>query len=410
LSYARLQQTVREHPRIALAAKAALATAGAWALVQPLGGPADDYPYYAPLGAMIAVGTTVAGSVRESLQSLLAIVLGAGLALVIGMAGAPEIAGVGIVVAVGTLMGGWWRTGSKSDWVPLTALFVLIIGNPDPIDYAIAYLGLTTLGAAVGIGVDLAFPPLPLTPTQSSVARLRSRLAEQLDELADGLLQETPPDHDGWHSRRREIRPLTLEMHDMVRQATEAMRANWRAGRWRHEADRQYRQAKALEQLAFLVEQMTLFLTAREQAEREEVPLGPDLRPYAAHAFQETAETLRFADAPVVEQEGLRDMQAAVTRLAEEVRAVRDRTGGDLFGAGSVVLTLRRVIDSISPEDTPDAAPPQRRAGSSDGVRRSQVASRPVAATSSSASRTTAGHAPTVQARPARLPNTEDPR
>jgi uncharacterized membrane protein YgaE (UPF0421/DUF939 family) len=349
LSYVRLQQAVREHPRIALAAKAAVATAIAWTVVQPMGGPAADYPYYAPLGAMIAVGTTVAGSIRESLQSLLAIVLGAGLALVIGLMGMPEIAAVGVVVATGILMGGWWRTGGKSDWVPLTALFVLIIGNSDPIEYVVAYLGLTSMGAAIGIGVNLAFPALPLTPTQTTVVRLRNRLAEQLDDLAEGLLQETPPDSEGWEHHRRAIRPLMLEMHDMVAQATEAQRVNWRAARWREEADRQYRMSRALEQLAFLVEQMARFVTTQERAEREEVPLGPDLRPYAAHAFQDTAELLRSVEGTEVDLDALHDADEEVTRLTEEIRALRDRTGADLFGAGTVAMTLRRAVDSLAP-------------------------------------------------------------
>lgn len=392
---------IRQHPQIALAVRAALATSVAWALVQPLGGFAADYPYYAPLGAIIAVGTTVAGSVREALRGLLAIMLGAGVALGIRTLDLSEIVGVGIVVATGTLVGGWWRFGTKADWVPLTALFVLIIGSRDAVDYAVAYLLLTTMGAVVGIGVNLAFPPLPLTPAQSSVTRLRSQLAEQLEELAEGLLLESPPDDEGWSERSRAIRPLTLQMHEMVARATEARRGNWRAGRWRREADRQYQQARALEQLAVLVEQMTSFVTAHEAAGRDEVPLGATLRPYAAHAFQETSEVLRSVDGVEVDIDDLHEADAAVCRLAEELRSVREQTGSDLFGAGTVVVALRRVIDSLAP---------QRRAGSSDGVRRSQPASSPVAATRARASSTTAGHAPTVQARPARLPNTDEPR
>jgi len=347
----RLAVEIRQHPRIALAVKASLATAAAWAIVHPMGGLADRYPYYAPLGAVIAVGTTVAGSVRESIRGLLAILLGAALALSIGLLGVSVIAGLGIVVAVGTLVGGWWRVGAKGDWVPLTALFVLIIGRQDAVDYAIAYLGLTSLGAAVGIGVNLAFPPLPLTPTQSTVTRLRNKLAEQLEDLAEGLLQETPPDDHEWSERRRSIRPLTLQMRDMVAHATEARRGNWRVGRWRHEADRQYQQARALEQLAFLVEEMTTFVIAHESAQREEVPLGPQLRPYAAHAFQETAETLCSFDGDGLDLDALREADRALSRLTEEVRRIRAENNSDLFGAGTIVMTLRRAITALAPID-----------------------------------------------------------
>ena len=54
-------RTWARHPRYGLAAKAALAASLAWAVVQLVPGPASAYPYYAPLGAVIATSTTLAG-------------------------------------------------------------------------------------------------------------------------------------------------------------------------------------------------------------------------------------------------------------------------------------------------------------------------------------------------------------
>src|SRR5690625_37272 len=68
----------RRHPRMALAIRAAVAAAVAWVVVSVLPGElADDYPYYAPFGAVIATTFTLAGSVRESLQSVGAIAVNA---------------------------------------------------------------------------------------------------------------------------------------------------------------------------------------------------------------------------------------------------------------------------------------------------------------------------------------------
>ncbi len=61
--------------------KAAVAAGLAWVLVLPLGGVADAYPYYAPLGAVIAVSSTVAGSLRSSLQAVVSIAIGAAIAV-----------------------------------------------------------------------------------------------------------------------------------------------------------------------------------------------------------------------------------------------------------------------------------------------------------------------------------------
>ena len=152
-----------------ISAKAALAAALAWLAVQPMGGVANDYPYYAPLGALIAVTSTVAGSVRESLQGLAAILTGAALAILTLQTDLPVVADLAVVVGIGTAVSGWHRYGAMASWVPVAGLFVLIIGRGDAVDYATAYLGLTSLGAAIGIALNIAFPPLALKRMTNSV-------------------------------------------------------------------------------------------------------------------------------------------------------------------------------------------------------------------------------------------------
>ena len=147
-------------PHLLMSVKAALAAAIAWLLVQPMGGLADEYPYYAPLGAVIAVTTTVAGSMRESLQGLAAIFTGAALALVSQTTPLPVVIDLALVVAAGTFLSVWRGYGSMGSYVPVTGVFTLILGAGDAVDYAVAYVGLVSLGALVGITLNIAFPPL----------------------------------------------------------------------------------------------------------------------------------------------------------------------------------------------------------------------------------------------------------
>src|SRR3712207_5602847 len=98
----RLGAVLGRHPRLPLALKCAVAAALAWLLVLPLGGVADDYPYYAPLGAVVAVGTTVVSSVRASVQGLLALLLGAVLSIGVGSLPLPDVVAIAAVVGVGT--------------------------------------------------------------------------------------------------------------------------------------------------------------------------------------------------------------------------------------------------------------------------------------------------------------------
>jgi hypothetical protein len=334
--------------------KAAGAAAIAWLVVQPMPGVADQYPYFAPLGAVVALSSTVAGSVRESVQGVVAILIGAALALVARPLPLPEGVALAVVVLAGTVLGGWRRIGSMASWIPISAMYVLILGGSDPVDYLIGYAGLTSLGALIGIGVNLALPPLPLAPTQRTVTRLRCTIADRLEALAEGLLDEGPPSEEGWDERQRAIRPVSTEMRRMVEHAHEAQRANWRAQRWQDLADRQYARARAMEELAFLVEDVSDMVADHERSDRERVALGADLRPHAAHAMQGMARGLRATDRELVDADLFADANDALDRLVVAVRERRHDEGEDLFVASAIITTLHRALAALAPDDVHD--------------------------------------------------------
>jgi uncharacterized membrane protein YgaE (UPF0421/DUF939 family) len=347
-----------------MAIKAALAASLAWALVQLVPGPAADYPYYAPLGALIATSTTLTGSAREAAQAVTAISLGAAVALVADALAGPNLVTIALVVAAGVLVAGWPRLGSSRSWVPTSALFVLIIGDSNTTAYVLGYAGLTLLGALVGLAVTAAFPPLPLAPAQAQLQLLRDTLADQLDDLADGLRQEEPPTAEGWRDRTRTIDPVLAQMRAAVQQALEAQRGNRRASRYAEDARQQVRQARALERLALLVEELTDVLADTERAEFEEVALGPALRPSAARTLGALAAALRSVRAETADLDALHTADEALRQLTEDVRRTRTATQEDLFVAGSVVDAVRRGLISLSPPDVAAArslAPPERR-------------------------------------------------
>jgi uncharacterized membrane protein YgaE (UPF0421/DUF939 family) len=342
----RLRRTWARHPRVGLAVKAALAAALAWhvAGVLPLD-PAQQYPYYAPLGAVIATSTTLSGSVRSSLQSVAAIALGAALALGVSAVLGDNLGTLAVVVAGGVLLAGWRRLGSSGSWTATSALFVLVLGSQDP-GFVAAYTGLTALGAAIGLGVTAAFPPLPLAPAAEQLRALRDTLAGQLEDLADGLQQEHPPTEDEWRLRTHRIDPVLAQMREAVQQAAEARRGNRRARHYRDAAETQYRQARALERLSLLVEQLTQVIAETERAEFERVALGPALRPAAARTLAALAAALRSVE-DAADPETLRRARACLHEFTEAVRRARATSTDDLFVAGDVVQTVRRSLDAL---------------------------------------------------------------
>ena len=340
------------HPQLGLAFRAAVAATVAWWLAQLAPAPLSDYPYYAPLGAVIATTTsTLAGSVRSSLQTVAAIALGAAVALTGSALIDPRLLTLAVVIAVGVVLSGWQRLGSASSWVATSALFVLLFGDQNTTAYVLGYLGLTFLGGLVGVTVTLVFPPLPLAPAQQSLATLRDALAGQLDDLVDGLRQEHPPTQDEWRSRIHTLDPLLAHMRDAVRQTDDARRGNRRAAKYRQTVDRQYEQARALERLTLLVEDLTQLVAETEVAHREHVPLGPALRPPAARALSALADVLRSVDGAAADPEPIREADAALTDFAAELRRARTTTDDDLFEAGNILENLRRSLDSVRPTE-----------------------------------------------------------
>lgn len=356
----RARRVWARHPRLGMALKAALAASLAWALVRIVPGPAAEYPYYAPLGALIATSTTLTGSAREAAQAVTAISLGAAVALAVDALAGPNLLTVALVVAVGVLLGGWHRLGSSRSWVPTSALFVLIIGNANPTGYVLGFAGLTLLGALVGLAVTAAFPPLPLAPAQTQLHLLRDTLADQLDDLADGLRQELPPTAEGWQERTWTIDPALARMRTALDQATEAQRGNRRARRYAEDAQQQRRQGRTLERLTVLVEELTDVLTGSERAEFEQVALGPALRPAAARSLGALADALRSVHAETAEPDALEAADEALRALTDEVRRTRTATQDDLFVAGSVIDTVRRSLAALSPPGTGTGSPAGR--------------------------------------------------
>lgn len=322
----------------------------AWLVVLPFGGAADDYDYYAPLGAVVSVSTSVTRTLRASGQAFLALVLGAVLGVGAQVAPLPALVALGLVVAVGTLVSHWSLLGPMAGWVPIAALFILVLGGADPWRYAGAYLGLTTLGALIGVLVSAAVPPLQLASDRREQAALRDALAEQLHELAGALERDPLPTAEEWDDHRSAgLEARAHEVREQVARAEDGPPINWRVQRWQELAARQARHGRSLVNLASLVEELTRFLADRERADLEEVALGPTLRPSAAHALRATAVALRSVGDLYADPAELRRADRATEGFAAAIRSVRRRTDRDQFAAGTLLTGIRRVLASVTP-------------------------------------------------------------
>ncbi|MCZ2264164.1 hypothetical protein IRJ14_16370, partial [Isoptericola sp. QY 916] len=219
------------HPRWSLAVRGAVAAALAWLVGVVAPAPFSEYPYYAPLGAVIATTSTLARSVRESVQSVGALLLGAAIALAVDSVLMPGVLSVALVVGLALLCAGWRVFGGQGAWVANAAIFVLVLGQGEDVEYVGAFAGLVVVGAAIGTGVNILLPPLLLTPSGLALGALRDALVEQLDDLAGWLDDEGLLDVEEWEGRRRALFPVTDVARSAVARSGEASRGNPRARR-----------------------------------------------------------------------------------------------------------------------------------------------------------------------------------
>jgi uncharacterized membrane protein YgaE (UPF0421/DUF939 family) len=330
-----------------LALKAAVAAGLAWLVVQPFGGVAEEYSYYAPLGAVVVMSTTVMTSVRTGLQALAAIGVGAGLAAIVIQVAVPRLLGIMIVVGVGFALANWRRLGTMSIWVPFAALVVLILGGNNPAHYVLGYAGLTAVGAAVGVAVNLTLPQLPLGRTMQALAALQGELARQVRWLADDL---TSADDLGTDSSQisSAVKPRAEHLEQLVAEVRDARRVNWRSGRWAQLANRREEQARALEMIAHLVEEVGALLgRSSTQMLRGRTRVGNAI----AEALVATADMLEATDLMTGDDADAAHVAGAV-RCVEHLRQVTLQRGSTreadeavLVGA-SAAVTLQRAIEA----------------------------------------------------------------
>lgn len=345
-TFARLQALAWAHPRWYQALKTGGAGTLAWLLAPLMGGLGDQYSYYAPLGAVVAMTTAVVDSLRSSAQAVLAICLGAALALAVSVAGVPMPLDLGIALVVAVLVGGWSPLGTMSTWVPLAAMFVLVAGADHPLRYTAAYAGLTALGAAVGVGVNMLLPELPLTPSAIAQERLRRELARELDTLATALEREMVNDQD-WAGLRAELTRHAHRSETLIMRVREARRANWQAGRYAETTDRHDRRARALQRLSESVDQVITLVTDQRTDIRRDEPGSAELRSTVSSAIAAVARMVGEDDAdPERAAEAGSRARDAVERLSNQVVQTQSRSELPHLAAAAIALDLENAVEA----------------------------------------------------------------
>jgi uncharacterized membrane protein YgaE (UPF0421/DUF939 family) len=356
----RTRELLRE-PWVQRGVRAALAAALAWQVAVLLPPTLAQYGYYAPLGAVIAVHPTVADSAAAAWRTVLAILLGFGLAVAVQEVTTPIPGALTIALIVALAIGveQWRVLREHASWVSFAAVLMLTVGTADPARYAVGYAGLTLLGAAIGVLVTtMLFPPLQLTTAVRRIDTTRALLARHLQDIAAGLRHGEVPTPDEWVRRGQDLEAALDRMRAAERVVERARRANPRARRWGGAAASVREQSRALDRVAVLVDDLTMLVVEFEPHRRgiDRIDGGTGwvladaldglarvvCTPYRTAADEQTSD--ERADAV-----GTAD--AALQRLTTLLRTSEVADDEGFFALGAVTIGMYRSLDTLRSAD-----------------------------------------------------------
>lgn len=238
--------------RLLLAAKTAVAVGIAWAVAPHMPGVTDEYPYYAPLGALVSMYPTLMGSVRIGAQTLLGLATGIGLATVVVVTAGPTWWTIPLIVGVGVVVAGTGWFGAGREYVPMAALFVLIIGGPNADRYSAGYLMQMGVGVAVGLGVNfLIAPQINSAAAAARIDTFQQSLADQLRQIGTALEETWPPEHAAWSRTADDLEHTAVDVRAELAAADDSRKANPRALLHRRDVRSDHDRLETLDRIVF---------------------------------------------------------------------------------------------------------------------------------------------------------------
>ena len=331
--------------RLLLAGKTALAVGIAWLVAPFVPGVADEYPYYAPLGALISMTPTLMGSVRVGLQTLVGLAVGIVLAGAVILFASPNVVTIALVVGIGVLVSGLRWLRESGGYAPVAALFVLIVGGGDAESYSVGYIVQMGVGIAVGLVVNFTiFPPLRVNAAVSGIRDFRTLLATHLDEMAEALVDTWPPKNEDWAQRSDTLRETADAVRDALRDAEETGKGNPRARLHQRDLGSDYADLYDLESITFHVRDMTDVIAGAIWERSFSAELPADLRGPLSDAMRAMGAVLESRNAGDDVDAAVAAADAALEEALARLDEQHDSSPSALSTAASVAVSARRIL------------------------------------------------------------------
>lgn len=344
-------------PRLLLAAKTALAVGIAWAIAPFMPGVTDEYPYYAPLGALVSMYPTLMGSAKTGLQTLLGLAAGIGLAALVIMTVGPTWWSIPLIVGVAVVFSGSGWFGAGREYVPMAALFVLIIGGQDADSYSIGYLVQMAVGVGVGLAVNLIIAPAVTSSAAGArVDGLRSQIAEQLDDIGSALRESWPPEHSAWSENTERLARTAESVGIALVEGAESRKGNPRALLHRRDVDRDHARLAMLATITFHVRDIAGALADTIWQRSGALTFDPELAAPLSDACRAVSAAIATSGDDDPESRRALAHAAAVVRHLVEAVETRSLEAGRALGPGVLTaINLRRIVVHLHEDGRADA-------------------------------------------------------
>ncbi|WP_448616451.1 FUSC family protein [Modestobacter sp. URMC 112] len=344
-------------------------------LVAQLAGLHEPPPLIAALTALLVVQATLSSTLVNGFQRVLSVVAGVALAVVFAAVVGLTWWSLGALVAAAILVGQLLRLGPHLVEVPISAMLVLGVGAVSAESFGGDRVLETLIGAAVGMLVNVLFPPAVQTRyALRSVERFAGEIAALLDEAAGALVAGpvTPEQTTRWLQAARRLNRHVPRLDRALAHAQESRKLNVRALRSPMAAAEVRAGLDALEYTS--VSLRTLF-RAVDDATRERTGVQEDgdyadavrrttasllermgtvVREFGRGLTAGTGESRRTADTQLVAS--LAALASGRTLVADLlIGDPRSRTG--LWELNSALLTtVDRMLDELGPGPSEDTS------------------------------------------------------
>ena len=335
---------VWHHPTTALAVKSAAAAGLAFWLGGLVPGDVDEYRYYAALGAYTVMYPSVSDSLTQAARAVVAVILGALLAMGLQLAAWTNPITVGLAIGLGVLLGAWRWLRDQTSWVPLVALFVLAVGGTEPEGYVAGYVLQILLGAVVGAAVNfVAFTPLPVHELRSATTALRHELSVQLQAVADALAEEGEGPAEDVLAELPDVGPARERVRVAIAQARSALKGNPRAPGAAHIHRALFDLGETLQRCSTSVESMAVVIL-----DPHATPLADDLRHRTAALLTSLATLFDDVEDGVPHERQVELTRERVDQLVAAVEAENDEGGRESrWVAGAVAVSGLRCLEAF---------------------------------------------------------------